>query len=167
MPLCFDVLHNRHNAGVSLLTLHRILAKLSLRCFPCSQKGAGSRAWLGQSSEQTPGGKPYTKLPSPPSRSLCTLCCCRGKHTWVDISKEGYWQFAMDKIAFHPDLGLEACKHGCQAIADTGVCFFVLLLAHGLLSKKNCVFLTSKETAQQAVRRLRTQVHFACCRLAA
>lgn len=43
-----------------------------------------------------------------------------GKHTWVDVSHKGYWQFDMDKVEFKPDLGLEVCSDGCQAIADTG-----------------------------------------------
>jgi Eukaryotic aspartyl protease len=43
-----------------------------------------------------------------------------GKHTWVDVTREGYWQFDMDKVEFKPDVGLEVCSGGCQAIADTG-----------------------------------------------
>lgn len=40
-----------------------------------------------------------------------------GKHTWVPISRRGYWEFKMDhmKVA-----GANVCKGGCKAIADTG-----------------------------------------------
>ena len=43
-----------------------------------------------------------------------------GKRTWVDLTHEGYWQFAMDGVSFKPDIGLDLCEDGCQAIADTG-----------------------------------------------
>ena len=44
----------------------------------------------------------------------------KGKHTWTDVTREGYWQFKMDKVSFRPDIGLDVCQDGCQAIADTG-----------------------------------------------
>ena len=43
-----------------------------------------------------------------------------GKHTWAEVTREGYWQFDMDKVTFQPDTGTTACPHGCPAIADTG-----------------------------------------------
>lgn len=42
-----------------------------------------------------------------------------GEHKWVDLSSAGYWQFAMDDIKI-PGIKANLCKHGCQAIADTG-----------------------------------------------
>jgi hypothetical protein len=43
-----------------------------------------------------------------------------GEHTWAKVTREGYWQFDLDKITFKPDHAIEVCGQGCQAIADTG-----------------------------------------------
>ncbi|EFJ46990.1 hypothetical protein VOLCADRAFT_81669 [Volvox carteri f. nagariensis] len=40
-----------------------------------------------------------------------------GEHTWVDVTRRGYWQFNLDGI----HLGSQRlCTQGCPAIADTG-----------------------------------------------
>lgn len=40
-----------------------------------------------------------------------------GQHTWVDVTREGYWQFDLGGI----ELGAHRmCEGGCAAIADTG-----------------------------------------------
>ncbi|KXZ50438.1 hypothetical protein GPECTOR_16g612 [Gonium pectorale] len=40
-----------------------------------------------------------------------------GEHTWVDVTRRGYWQFNMDGI----EVGQQRlCQKGCPAIADTG-----------------------------------------------
>ena len=44
----------------------------------------------------------------------------KGEHTWAKVTRRGYWQFKMDKVSFKPDKGIEVCRGGCQAIADTG-----------------------------------------------
>lgn len=41
-----------------------------------------------------------------------------GKHTWVPITRRGYWEFKMDHMAVAG--GHSVCGHGCRAIADTG-----------------------------------------------
>eukprot|EP00892_Ulva_mutabilis_P007609 jgi/Ulvmu1/521/UM001_0529.1 len=41
-----------------------------------------------------------------------------GEHTWVPISRRGYWEFEMDGMSLSPSTS--ACKNGCKAIADTG-----------------------------------------------
>ncbi|PNH10574.1 Phytepsin [Tetrabaena socialis] len=40
-----------------------------------------------------------------------------GEHTWVDVTRKGYWQFNLAGI----DMGAQRlCAKGCAAIADTG-----------------------------------------------
>jgi phytepsin len=46
-----------------------------------------------------------------------------GKHSWSNVTREGYWQFKLDGLkvprAYSP------CKGGCQAIADSGTSLLV------------------------------------------
>jgi len=42
-----------------------------------------------------------------------------GDFTYVDVSKQGYWQFAVDGISVDGSTN-SYCDGGCQAIADTG-----------------------------------------------
>lgn len=58
-----------------------------------------------------------------------------GEHTWVPVTRRGFWQFTMDKLEIggssslrrqneEPPL-LTVCPRGCQAIADTGTSLLV------------------------------------------
>lgn len=43
----------------------------------------------------------------------------KGDHTWAEVTRRGFWQFAMEEIKVkHMDATF--CSEGCQAIADTG-----------------------------------------------
>lgn len=46
-----------------------------------------------------------------------------GKHTWTDVTREGYWQFKLD--ALKAPGASTPCKGGCQAIADSGTSLLV------------------------------------------
>ncbi|EFN51715.1 hypothetical protein CHLNCDRAFT_59800 [Chlorella variabilis] len=46
-----------------------------------------------------------------------------GEHTWVPVTRRGFWQFKMDGMEVEG--GGEFCKGGCQAIADTGTSLLV------------------------------------------
>ncbi|KAK9868596.1 hypothetical protein WJX84_006913 [Apatococcus fuscideae] len=47
----------------------------------------------------------------------------KGEHTWAPVTKEGYWQFAVDALTVPGAEGV--CEGGCQAIADTGTSLMV------------------------------------------
>ncbi|KAK9498740.1 hypothetical protein O3M35_003307 [Rhynocoris fuscipes] len=42
---------------------------------------------------------------------------------YVKLSKEGYWQFNLDRVTV-PN-GVDACSEGCQAVADTGTSLII------------------------------------------
>ncbi|XP_038051185.1 cathepsin D-like [Patiria miniata] len=42
-----------------------------------------------------------------------------GQFSYVDVTKQGYWQFKMDKVQI-VSKGLTVCENGCQAICDSG-----------------------------------------------
>jgi cathepsin D len=66
--------------------------------------------WLDRDPNATMGGE----------ISLGSIDSSRytGPISYVPITKEGYWQFKMDKITSGSNT--VACNEGCQAIADTG-----------------------------------------------
>lgn len=43
----------------------------------------------------------------------------KGDFTYANITRVGYWQFAMDAVQIANN-GEKLCDGGCQAIADTG-----------------------------------------------
>jgi phytepsin len=44
-----------------------------------------------------------------------------GEHTWVPVSRRGFWQFKMDGLEIEKaGKKVEVCVDGCQVIADTG-----------------------------------------------
>eukprot|EP00198_Chlamydomonas_reinhardtii_P002995 XP_001692331.1 pepsin-type aspartyl protease [Chlamydomonas reinhardtii] len=42
-----------------------------------------------------------------------------GEHTWVPVTRQGYWQFNMEGLDLGPG-SQKMCAKGCAAIADTG-----------------------------------------------
>ncbi|CAN1222700.1 Aspartic proteinase A1 [Linum grandiflorum] len=44
----------------------------------------------------------------------------RGKHTYVPVTKKGYWQFDMGDVLIEIDASSGYCGRGCSAIADSG-----------------------------------------------
>ncbi|GBG66410.1 hypothetical protein CBR_g60063 [Chara braunii] len=42
-----------------------------------------------------------------------------GEHTWSNVTRRGYWQFAIDDVTVDGE-SAGFCQHGCSAIADTG-----------------------------------------------
>ncbi|KAK2080218.1 hypothetical protein QBZ16_000071 [Prototheca wickerhamii] len=48
-----------------------------------------------------------------------------GEHTWVNVTRRGFWQFDMDKLEIGDETIAGGCDHGCQAIADTGTSLMV------------------------------------------
>jgi phytepsin len=47
----------------------------------------------------------------------------KGEHTWVPVSRRGFWQFKMDSMEIEGSGTF--CSGGCQAIADTGTSLLV------------------------------------------
>eukprot|EP01023_Acetabularia_acetabulum_P002127 TRINITY_DN1081_c1_g2_i1.p1 TRINITY_DN1081_c1_g2~~TRINITY_DN1081_c1_g2_i1.p1 ORF type:complete len:527 (-),score=108.70 TRINITY_DN1081_c1_g2_i1:271-1773(-) len=48
----------------------------------------------------------------------------KGEHTYLDVTKPGYWQFKMDGVKVSSEAE-GFCKGGCKAIADTGTSLLV------------------------------------------
>lgn len=75
--------------------------------------------WLNRKSESEEGGELVLGGVDPDHFV--------GEHTWLPVTRRGFWQFTMDKIevqdeskAASPARNTVACAKGCQAIADTG-----------------------------------------------
>jgi cathepsin D len=66
--------------------------------------------WLDRDPKQSMGGE--LSLGAADSKRYS------GPVTWVPVTREGYWQFKMDKVM--ESGSVLGCGSGCQAIADTG-----------------------------------------------
>ena len=51
-----------------------------------------------------------------------------GDITFTKVTKEGYWQFNVDKMDVGGANSKIICPNGCKAIADTGKCFIFVAL---------------------------------------
>ncbi|XP_022142263.1 aspartic proteinase-like [Momordica charantia] len=67
--------------------------------------------WLNRNAEEEEGGELVFGGVDPKH--------FKGQHTYVPVTKKGYWQFNIGDILIG-DKPTEYCAHGCSAIADSG-----------------------------------------------